>query len=101
MIMHKVSYVLAERFSQDPLETYICKQHPSGKDKLPLCNFDYSKTFRDQKAFKPTATGKARYENLESDRTSSMAEKIQTAILAIFKSFKQPLYRRYLAIKLS
>ena len=30
--MHKVSHVLAERFSQDPLETYFwfCKQHPPG-----------------------------------------------------------------------
>ena len=28
--MNKVSDVLAERFSQDPLETYICKQHPLG-----------------------------------------------------------------------
>ena len=36
--MHKVSYVLAERFSQDPLETYFWKQHPPGawKDKPPL-----------------------------------------------------------------
>ena len=47
--MHKVSYVLAERFSQDPLETYICKQHPSGKDKLPLYNFDYPKLFEAKK----------------------------------------------------
>ena len=30
LIMHKVSDVLAERFSQDPLETYFCKQHPPG-----------------------------------------------------------------------
>ena len=28
--MNKVSDVLAERFSQDPLETYFCKQHPAG-----------------------------------------------------------------------
>ena len=26
--MNKVSDVLAERFSHDPLETYFCKQHP-------------------------------------------------------------------------
>ena len=96
--MHKVSYELAKRFSQDLLETYICKQHSSGKDKLPLCDFNYTNTFRNQKVFKPIATGKARDENLESDRTCSMSEKIQTTILAIFKSFKQPLYR-YLAIK--
>ena len=57
--MHKVSYVLAKRFSQDPLETYICKQHPCGKDKAPLCEFDYPNNFRNQKVFKPIATGKA------------------------------------------
>ena len=28
--MHKVSDVLTERFIQDPLETYFCKQHPPG-----------------------------------------------------------------------
>ena len=58
--MHKVSDVLAERFSQDPLETYFCKQHPPGaeKDKLPLCDFGCEKNFRNQKVFKPIATGK-------------------------------------------
>ena len=29
-IIHKVSYVLAERFSKDSLEPYFCKQHPPG-----------------------------------------------------------------------
>ena len=29
-IMNKVSDVLPERFSQDPLETYFCKRHPFG-----------------------------------------------------------------------
>ena len=28
--MNKVSDGLSERFSQDPLETYFCKQHPPG-----------------------------------------------------------------------
>ena len=88
----------AKRFSKDRLEPYICKQHPSGKDKLPFCDFDYPSTFRNQEVFKPSATDKARDKNLKSDRTSSMSEKIQTSILAIFKSFKQPPYR-YLAIK--
>ena len=55
-------------------------------------------TLQNQKVFKPIATGKARDENLESDRTSSMSEKTQITILAIFKSFKQPFYN-YLAIK--
>ena len=44
--MHKVSYFLAERFSQDPLETSFCKQHPLGasKDKLPPNDFDFTNT---------------------------------------------------------
>ena len=29
-IKRKVSDVLVERFCQDPLETYFCKQHPPG-----------------------------------------------------------------------
>ena len=29
-IMNKVSDVMVERFSQDPLETYFYKQHPPG-----------------------------------------------------------------------
>ena len=80
--MNKVSDMLAERFSQDPLETYFCKQHPPGAwiNKLPLYEFGYAKTFRNQKVFKPIATGKVRDENInfESNRTSSVSEKIQT-----------------------
>ena len=30
LIMHKVSYVLVERFCQDPLENYFGKQRSSG-----------------------------------------------------------------------
>ena len=50
----KVQNMLAERFSQDPLETYFCK-HPlgTGIDKLPLYDFGYAKAFRKQKVFKP------------------------------------------------
>ena len=49
--MHKVSYVLAERFSQDPLETYFCKQHSPGawKDKLPIYDFGYANVFEIKK----------------------------------------------------
>ena len=59
--MHKVSDVLAERFSQDPLETYF--QH-----------------FSKPKSIQAKATGKVSDENInfESDRISSMSEKIQT-----------------------
>ena len=64
--MNKVSDVLAERFSQDPLETYFCKQHPPGAwiNKLPLYDFGYAKNFRSQQVFKSIATGKARDENI-------------------------------------
>ena len=72
--MNKVSDVLAERFSQDQLESYFCKQHPPGawKDKLTLYDFGYANTFRIQEVFKSIATGKVRDENInfESDRTS-------------------------------
>ena len=46
-IMNKVSDVMVERFSQDPLETYFYKQHPPGtwKDKIPLHDFGYAKKF--------------------------------------------------------
>ena len=80
--MHKVSYVLAEKFSQDSLVTYSCKQHPSGawKDNLPFCNFGCANTFWNLRAFKPIATGSIRDENIyfEPNRTSLMSEKIQT-----------------------
>ena len=78
--MNKVSDVLAERFSQDPLETYFYKQHPpvAWIGKLPLCDFGYAKMFPKQKVFKPIATGRVRDENIdfESNRTNSMLEKI-------------------------
>ena len=80
--MNKVSDVLVERFSQDPLETYFCKQHPPGAwiDKIPLYDFTYAKTFRNQKVFKPIATGKVGDENInfESNRTSLVSEKMET-----------------------
>ena len=68
---------MAERFSQDPFENYFSKQHPPGLD------FGYAKTFRNQKVFKPVRDkerGKVRDENInfESNRTSSMLEKMQT-----------------------
>ena len=58
-IMNKVSDVLPEKFNQDPLETYFCKQHPPGawKDKLPLYAFGYDNSFQNQKVFKSIATG--------------------------------------------
>ena len=48
LIVNKFLDVLAERFSQDPLESYFCKQHPPGAQigKLPLHDFGYAKTKR-------------------------------------------------------
>ena len=48
--MYKVSFVLAERCGQDPLETvetYFCKQHPPGasEDNLPLYDFGMPTSF--------------------------------------------------------
>ena len=80
--MNKGLDVYAEGFSQDPLETYFCKQHSPGAwiDKLPLYDFGYAKTFQNQKVFKPIAIGKVRNRNInfESNRTSLVSEKIQT-----------------------
>ena len=80
--MHKISYVLGERFSQDPFETYFRKQHPSGawKDNLSLYESGYANTFRNWKVFKPIVTGNVRDENMnfESDIASSMSEKNKT-----------------------
>ena len=82
LIMHDVSFVLVERFIQDPLETYFCKQHSPGgwKANLLFYDFDYTNTMWNQKVCKPIATGNVRGENIkfESDRTSSMSEKIKT-----------------------
>ena len=77
--MNKVSYVLAKRFSQDPLETCFCKQHPPGvwKNNLPLYDFGYANKFQNQIAFKPILTGSVRDKNtnFQSNRTSSLPEK--------------------------
>ena len=80
--MNKVSDVLGQGFSQGPLETYFCKQHPPEAwiDRLPFYDLGYAKTFQNQKVFKAIATGQVRGENInfESNRTSLMLEKIQT-----------------------
>ena len=49
-------------------------------NQLHIYDFGYAKTFRKQKEFKPIATGRVRDKNInfESNRTSSMSEKIQT-----------------------
>ena len=54
--MHKVSYVLAEKFTQDPLETYLGKQYfEAYKDKIPFHDFASDSTILKQKVFKQTA----------------------------------------------
>ena len=55
LIMHKVSYVLTERFCQDPLGNYFGKQRSSGarKDNSSLYDFGYNdNTIRNQRVFK-------------------------------------------------
>ena len=67
LIMHKVSYVLTERFCQDPLENYFGKQRSSGarKDNPSLYEFGSDdNTIRNQKVFKPIATGNIRDEHI-------------------------------------
>ena len=67
LIIHKVSYVLTERFCQDPLENYFGKQRSSGarKDNPSLYDFGYNdNTIRNQKVFKPIATGNVRDEHI-------------------------------------
>ena len=70
LIMHKVSYVLTERFCQDPLENYFGKQRSSGayKDNPALYDFGYNDTtIRKQKVFKP-ATGNVFDEHINFER---------------------------------
>ena len=68
LIMHKVLYVLTERFCQDPVENYFGKQRSSGarKDKPSLYDFGYNddNTIRNHKVFKPIATGNVRDEQI-------------------------------------
>ena len=53
--MHKVSYVLAIRFSKDLEETYFYKKHPpdAWKDDQKIYDFGLSNTFWNELAFKP------------------------------------------------
>ena len=81
LFMHKVSYVLTERFSQDPLENYFGKQRSSGarEDNPPLYDFGYNdNTIRNQKVFQPIATSNVRDEhiNFEIDKEPVPCRKI-------------------------
>ena len=98
--------MLAERFNQGPLKAYFCKQHSSGawKDNVPIYDFGYVNTFRNQIAFKPIRTGSVRDENMkfESNKTSSMKEKntnkeIFNLQICDLQKFQAAI--RYLAIK--
>ena len=62
--MHKVSYVLAERFSHDPLETYFSRQLLSGawKDNLPLYDFGYATLFETKQHSGQLVTGSVKDE---------------------------------------
>ena len=84
LIIHKVSYVLTERFCQDPLENYFGKQRSSGarKDNPSLYDFGYNdNTIRNQKVFKPIATGTVRDEHINFEIEAEpvpCGKKIQT-----------------------
>ena len=72
LIMHKVSYVLIEKFCQDPLKKYFGKQLSSGarKGNPSLYDVGYNdNTIRNQKVFKPVATNNVcdEYINFEID----------------------------------
>ena len=79
--MYEVSYLLFERFSQDPLETYFCKQHSprAWNDNLPFYDFGYANTFWNQTVFKLIATGSVWDENIkfESDRTKQSLQSLK------------------------
>ena len=67
LIMHKVSYMLTERSCQDPLENYFGKQRSSEarKESPSLYDFGYNgNTIRNQKVFKPIATGNLHDEHI-------------------------------------
>ena len=68
--------MLAEKFSQDSLETFFCKHCPPGawKDNLVLYDFGYFNTFWNQKVLKPIAIFSIRDENINFayDRSSSI-----------------------------
>ena len=89
LIVNKFLDVLAERFSQDPLESYFCKEHPPGAriGKLPSMTLVMPR--RNEKVFKPKV--RDQYINFESNRTISMSEKkTNKTIIALSNSFKQP-----------
>ena len=87
-ITHKVSNVLVERFSQDPLETDFWKQRSSGawRDNLPFYDFDYANTFRSSKV-----SGSLQIPSYQTNPTSKLNEYINKYInkltLRKFNSF--------------
>ena len=84
LIMHKISYVLTERFCQDPLENNFGKECSSGArtDNSSLYDFGYNdNTIRNQKVFKPIATGNVRDEHISFE--------IDTVPVLCRKKYKQ------------
>ena len=58
LLQHEVSYVLTERFCQDPLENYFSHQRSLGarKDNPSLWDFGFNdNAIRNQKVFRPIA----------------------------------------------
>ena len=84
LTVHNVSYVLTERFCQDLLENYFRKQSSSGarKDNPPHYDFGYNdNTIKNQKVFKPIATGNLCDEHMNS--------KVDTEPVPCRKKYKQ------------
>ena len=84
LTVHNVSYVLTGRFCQDLLENYFRKQSSSGarKDNPPHYDFGYNdNTIKNQKVFKPIATGNLCDEHMNS--------KIDTEPVPCRKKYKQ------------
>ena len=60
LLSHGVSYVLTERFCQDPLENYFGRQRSMGarKDNPSVRDFGYNdNSIRNQKVFRPIQNG--------------------------------------------
>ena len=63
LLWHQVKYVLTERFCQDPLENWFCRQRSLGsrEGNPSIVDFGYNiNAIRNQKHFKPIANGNSR-----------------------------------------
>ena len=97
LLQHEISYVLTERFCQDPLENYFDHQCSLGarKDNPSLQDFEfYDNAIRNQKVFRPIAgnvRGGQDQSNIEflcepiPCRTKAKKDKIKTRKCKVFE----------------